>query len=293
MLERTDFPALWRSADEVSLNGQKQTLFYESLRFWGSIIAALGSILPVRTGHIDLSAVITFIGFVLAIFSEVSLWGHRSAEKWYAGRALAESIKTLVWRYSIGADPFQLELDEERVQKFLQERIKNILSETSELVIVDTSEPFTTPGMKSLRRESYEKRKDAYIEGRTKDQQGWYTEKAKLNQRHATNWRISLLGAEIVALVVAAMRISGGWGIDFAGFMAAVIAAAGGWVAVKQFSSLAAAYSVAAKELSVQMDRLKTVSENDWPLVVADAEEAISREHTMWLATRTGNQTGI
>ncbi|MFH0415717.1 NUDIX domain-containing protein [Corynebacterium sp. L4756] len=53
-------------------------------------------------------------------------------------------------------------------------------------------------------------------------------------------------------------------------------------------SSAQAATREATKELGVQASRLETVAEVDWPLVAADAEEAISREHTTWLASRTG-----
>ncbi|WP_460702728.1 SLATT domain-containing protein [Luteococcus sediminum] len=102
-----------------------------------------------------------------------------------------------------------------------------------------------------------------------------------------------LVSAEVIALVLAALRVFGGWDVDLAGLMAAIIAAGGAWVAVKQFSPLAAAYSMAAMELTIQADKLRTIPEHDWPLVAADAEEAISREHTMWLASRTGKRPKI
>ena len=68
-----------------------------------------------------------------------------------------------------------------------------------------------------------------------------------------------------------------------------MITAGTAWVAVKQFSPLASAYAVATKELGIQASRLLTVDEKDWPLLAADAEEAISREHTTWLASRIGH----
>jgi hypothetical protein len=101
---------------------------------------------------------------------------------------------------------------------------------------------------------------------------------------------VTLIAAEISALILAALRVFGGWDVDLAGFMGALIAAGSAWIAVKQYSTLGSAYSVAAKELAIQADKLRTVSEDEWPLVAADAEEAISREHTMWLASRTGKR---
>lgn len=51
---------------------------------------------------------------------------------------------------------------------------------------------------------------------------------------------------------------------------------------------LASAYSTAAAALASQADRLSDLTEHEWAGAVADAEEAISRGHTLWLASRTG-----
>lgn len=144
--------------------------------------------------------------------------------------------------------------------------------------------------MQALRDTPFPARRAAYIKGRTEDQHKWYAQKAVFNRARATGWRVALVAAEVMALVLASLRVFGNWQVDLAGLMAALIAAGGAWVAVKQYASLAAAYSIAAMELALQSDKLNDVSEADWPLVAADAEEAISREHTMWLASRTGRR---
>lgn len=93
---------------------------------------------------------------------------------------------------------------------------------------------------------------------------------------------------EVVSLLLAAARIFGGWEVDLAGLCAAVVASGAAWVALKQFTTLASAYSTTAAELALQASRLEVVEEVDWSVKVVDAEEAISREHTLWLASRTG-----
>lgn len=285
-----DLPAFWRDADKISGNGQKWTLRYERLRLGGSILAALGAVFSLRTGGFDLAAAVILGGFTLALIAELAAWAHKPEEQWYDGRALAESTKTLSWRYAVGADPFQIELGDGQARELLRERLASIGTESSGRITIATPGPLVTPGMQALRERTFVERRDAYIHGRTENQWGWYATKAEANRRRATAWRIALVAAEIIALILAALRVFGGWDVDLAGLMAAVIAAGGAWVAVKQFSPLAAAYSVAAMELSIQADKLKSISEDEWPLVAADAEEAISREHTMWLASRTGRR---
>lgn len=88
--------------------------------------------------------------------------------------------------------------------------------------------------------------------------------------------------------MLASGRVFGKWDIDSAGLLAVTISAGTAWASVKQYSPLASAYSITTKELGIQASKLKTVREADWALVAADAEEAISREHTTWLASRTG-----
>ena len=87
-------------------------------------------------------------------------------------------------------------------------------------------------------------------------------------------------------MVIAAIALGRNEPLDFAGIIAAMVASGAAWLALKQYSQLTSAYRVAAGELAIQADVLNTVNEAEWPQAVADAEEAISREHTMWLASR-------
>ena len=288
-----DLPGFWRDADEASRSGQKWTLRYERLRLGGSILAALGAVFSLSAGRLDLAACVILLGFMVALIAELAAWAHRPAERWYDGRALAESAKTLAWRYAVGADPFPATMDQTEASNLLRGRFAKIAGEASERITIDTPGPLVTPRMEALRQAAFDERREAYVKGRTMDQQGWYATKAKDNRKRATGWRVALVSAEVFALVLASLRVFGGWGVDLAGLMAALITAGAAWVAVKQFSPLSAAYSMAAMELAIQADKLKSIPENDWPRVAADAEEAISREHTMWLASRTGKRPKV
>lgn len=289
-LTDADLPGFWRDADEASRNGQKWALIYERLRLGGSILAALGAVFSLNAGGLDLAALVVLLGFMAALIAELAAWVHKPTERWYDGRALAESAKTLAWRYAVGADPFPVALDATEASNLLRERFAKIGKGVSDRITITTPDPLVTSGMQALRGAAFAERREAYVKGRTEDQQRWYAKKAEVNRKCATGWRVALVSAEVVALVFASLRVFGGWGVDFAGLMAAFIMAGAAWAAVKQFSPLAAAYSMASMELAIQADKLKSVPENDWPLVAADAEEAISREHTMWLASRTGKQ---
>jgi hypothetical protein len=71
------------------------------------------------------------------------------------------------------------------------------------------------------------------------------------------------------------------------GVAAAASASAAAWLQTRQHENLTTAYSVACQELaSVRSLIEQNRDEATWAQFVEDAEEAISREHTMWRASR-------
>lgn len=283
-----DLPDAWRIADTESARGQKLALRLTIAKAGGGLMAALGGAISLGEVGLVVGAWMILIGFVTALAGEILSWICQPERAWYDGRAVAESVKTLSWRYAIRADPFFPKLAEKEATELLRNRIDEVIGEISGKIEFTGDYPVVTPAMNRLRAEPFTIRRDAYIEGRTKEQRDWYAKKAKFNRKQARNWRVLLISTEFAAVALAVAKIVGGWSVDYAGFLGAAIAAGTAWVAVKQFSPLASAYSVASNELAIQADRLREIEEERWALDAADAEEAISREHTTWLASRTG-----
>lgn len=284
----THLPSFWRDADEASALGQRHTLLYARLRLGGATLAAFGGVLSWQVGRVDAAGSIILLGFTVALISELLTWFRQPERDWYEGRAVAESVKTLAWRYAVGADPFPMSLPRDEAERVLRERISRVLDHVSDRITFNAGDSVVTDRMERLRCSGFDVQRATYIRDRTRQQRDWYARKARHNRVKAHVWRGGMVAAEVIALVLAALRVFGGWQVDLAGLMAAGIAAAAAWVALKQFSNLSAAYSIAAKELAIQTDKLRAVPATDWSQVVADAEEAISREHTMWLASRAG-----
>lgn len=288
-LGEAHLPGLWKDADSESTKGQKWSLRLTVAKAGGGVVAALGGAISIGDIGTTVGAWIILFGFASALVGELLSWIMRPERSWYEGRAVAESVKTLAWRYSVCADPFPPGLSGREATDLLRERIDSVTAEFPDLVNSTGEDPVVTNEMKELRSRPFKVRRDAYVSGRTSEQQRWYSEKANMNQGRSNLWRFVLIAVEVVALVLAFGKVVDGWSIDYAGLLGAFIAAGAAWVAVKQFSPLASAYSIAARELKIQASKLGAVDESEWPSVVADAEEAISREHTTWLASRTGN----
>lgn len=286
-LSDDDLPTYFQRADQTSIGAQNKTLKLNRLRLLGAIAAAFGGAFSFLTWEVDLWAVVSLCGFLTALSAEVFITqgGHERA--WYQARAGAESVKTLSWRYAVGADPFFLDLPSQESKKLFQERVSQVMGQIRETVPPpsgDGSEP--TAKMQTLRNSPIATRREVYLRDRTQKQRDWYTKKAEFNKKASITWRSFLLISEVVAVVLAAGRVFGSWDIDFAGILAAFIGSGAAWLALKQHTTLRAAYALTAVELQKQSVSLQSVSDEDWPTSVADAEEAISREHTMWLASR-------
>ena len=114
----------------------------------------------------------------------------------------------------------------------------------------------------------------------------WYTNNARANERRARSWTVVLVLVEAGAFVAAMLRAMGRIDFDLFGIVGAIGAAVAAWTQTRQHESLAAAYSVAAEELAMIAAQMEGVEgEAAWAEFVADAEDAMSREHTMWRAS--------
>lgn len=287
-LRDDDLPGFWRAADRASLIGQQWTLRLTIIRIFGLLLAASGGMFVALLEESVVIPAVMVIGFVVALAAEIIAWVSHPERDWYSGRALAESAKTLAWRFAVAGEPFSSNMSDTEAERILETRLDEVSREARDRVTVEPEGAVVTRGMKMIRGLTFHERRNIYVNGRLDEQHTWYVKKAKSSRIHATAWRIALIVAEILALVLAIFQTIQPWSLNTAGLAATVIAAASSWIAMKQYSTLASAYSVTATELALLKRRVMSADEKMWSNVVDDAEEAISREHTLWLASRTG-----
>jgi hypothetical protein len=281
-----DLPGVHDTASEASGRGQKTYLFLTALRLVSLLTAAMAGALGFISLGFDLFGVILLVAFFVAAISEISLIVFQPERDWYSGRAIAESTKTLAWRFAAQGKPFGPNLTLDQAEALLRKRISEVLAKGKDRLEIGPEPAVVTESMRSLRTADLQKRRATYLAYRTNEQREWYSTNAKKNEVRARTWRYVLLSGEILAVVAAALTLGRGIPLDFAGVVAALVASGAAWLATKQHSQITSAYRVAAVELAIQDGLLESVEDKKWPQAVADAEEAISREHTMWLASR-------
>lgn len=285
-MQDADFPALYRSANELSLSSQHHSFEVLRAQLLALVIAAALSLVTSCEKYVATAQLFVLLA---ALSCSIYLFALRPDRRWYAGRAVAESIKTITWRYVCRAEPF--ENDDATARNDFSRRLKLIVEQNREVCQLLTKHlngKQFTPVMEQMRSASLEQRRDAYAQYRVKDQLEWYAKKAAFNGKMSRRFFVLLIVVNAIAVLFAALRITvvtpAFWPTDvFVAAAASILS----WMQAKRFSELAASYALAAHEISlIREQSLRASTEADFSLFVGDAENAFSREHTQWVARK-------
>jgi hypothetical protein len=290
-LTDADLPPLFRAADQSSLEAQRWFLNATKVRLMGLIGAAFFGLFVWTWGQspVDWAGVLAALCFGIALVVEGYLLKSKPERTWYDGRAVAESMKTLTWRYAMGADPFNIEHAAAEADELFVRQLGDVLGVVKDLDLAPDAAvgEQITAAMRAVRAASLQDRKAIYAEHRVDEQQSWYSRKAKWNRSRANRWALGMLAIEVLGIGAGILKAIGTIHGDLLGFGGAIAAAMTAWLQTKQHRSLAAAYTVTALELASVRSRIRhQESEGNWAAFVSDAEDAFSREHTLWKASR-------
>jgi hypothetical protein len=284
------YPALFRSADDASNKKQKTYLRLIGTEYTVLLLASLLSDSAFKGPTFYLLYAFIFVVAVILLLTR-NFW--KLQQDWYRCRALAESVKTLTWRYIMRAAPFAHgpSLADARAE-FRTQLYRTFDSNRATADKIDpnwSADDQITAEMDRIRALSLDERKKYYTDHRLNDQRTWYMGKARENSRSANHWIIATVAAYALAFALVLARIKFPdwvfWGI---GPVIVFASSAIGWMQVKKFNELAAAYTVTAHEIGFIKPKLDAVeSETDFSEFINDAELAFSREHTLWIARQS------
>ncbi|MGL5826423.1 MAG: DUF4231 domain-containing protein [Nocardioides sp.] len=197
-------------------------------------------------------------------------------QAWYEGRADAETAKSLSWRYAVGGTPF--ELSNTTAEEDMLHRMPNTQGERDAI----------TSGMRELRGGQLSHRMTTYIGYRLDDQIAWYTSKSHKCRKRAQIGAGVIFGLQLLGVSLSAVAATGRITVDVLGICVAIAVSIEAWTQMRQYRNLSLAYAVAAGDLAhvKELCSRDIKNEDEWIRIVDQAEDAISREHTSWLATR-------
>lgn len=285
-----DMPQLFQAADQASLEAQASYVGGTRKRLLLLATAAVLGVWSWRvgSGRIDVWGIVGVVAFVGAMALELSAWRSRPDKGWYDGRAVAESAKTLAWKFAVGALPFPRDIELKEARRALLDRLQQVRDSFPGLELSPSEAPAISDWMIHQRMSSLEDRRRSYLAARIADQRGWYSRKAAFNKKRAKAWRSLLVFCEFSG---AALSLAAALSESFstlAPAVATIVIAIVAWTETKQYDFNARAYSAAVNDLASAEEKLKLANdEASWAAEVDDAEEAISREHVVWRATRS------
>jgi anti-sigma-K factor RskA len=292
MMNNANYPGLYRYANSASLKAQRTYLCLHKL-YLGSLVlssaagtAATLEISALNTWLFATMAIVLALGFLI-------LWIMRARQDdkiWFDGRAVAESAKTVTWRFMMKVPPFHE--DNKAEDRFISQ-LKEIRGARPHLgkhmaAVQDANGLSITDFMHEKRAATLEERRAFYVSDRLADQRSWYAKNAKLNAKSSARWFWIVAALQIAAVVLAVIQaVSKGLGINIVPAITTCAAAFAAWGQMKRYDELAQSYALAAQEL----EELKSLSSSqtaveDFAQFIEQAENSISREHTMWCARR-------
>ena len=282
-------PVLFRAADRVSGRSQRWHLRCVSANLMAMVGAAF-----IATFLKGLDSIVT----VLLMFGGLLLTQFTHFQKfegnWYDGRAVAESVKTRAWRFMTASEPFRETLDDDEAAKRFNETLHSLAKGRPDLMALTGAELGTeaqiTPEMWSVRALPMAGRLSLYLAQRIGDQRGWYSRKAQQSKRLGALWLVLTTVSQLLAAGAAIFLVKQDNALNAVGIFTSLSAAMVAWVQTKRYQDLANAYGLAAQELmfiAAEGEQVRTPDE--FSSFVVDAENAISREHTMWIARRSGS----
>jgi conflict system pore-forming effector with SLATT domain len=285
------YPALYQAADASSVAGQAsyRRLVQTELAFvlggaffgvLGAFLRELGPLLP------GLSALSLLGAMATKLINRQS----GSDQRWFDGRAVAETVKTEAWRYMMRLTPYDDDAtadDRLAVDLITAIRARPNLQLTLNVLSDDPHQ--ISDQMRQARALPLDERRRLYIQDRLSDQASWYRRRALSNQVNGRRWFWLSLGGQAAAAAFAFTSIFESTLPlpSLVGLFASVATAATAWTQLGRHDELSKSYALAYQELlMIRTLGEKVSSETGLDRLVTDGENAISREHTMWMAKR-------
>ena len=287
-ISKVDYPALYQASSSASLEAQKT---YIRCIFSLLVLLVAAAIASLFSGDSQLLAIVSALLFVATLILSFILAAKRYDKTGYKGRALAESVKTITWRYITRAKPYD-EPQPPIARSHFRNDLNQMLDQNRDLcqhfpAIYGDAEQITST-MESIRNASLADRMSIYQIQRIDDQRTWYAKKAGYNKRMSKRWFLLMCAFQFLALASVLVRIAyPSWDKLPTEVLAVAAAAVLSWIQVKRFQELRTSYNFAAQEIGMVKEALQDIKdERHFASFVGDAENAFSREHTQWLARR-------
>ena len=283
-----DYPIFYRIADSISIEQQKK---YFLLLFLNLLLLILGASLTIFENN----RIINVLTLVLFVISFLFLWISNKLnplDLWYNGRAVAESVKSMTWKWMMKAKPYTSEV--------LQDSCENLRTDFQTLMKQNRTifghfnyeeDPgfySITEKMRNIRESDIEDRIIFYSKNRIQNQLGWYQTKVNRFTKIYKYLFFVVISFYVVITILMILSIVNPNRIFPIEILSTLVASFISWMEAKKYNELSSAYKLAIDDIKLVESSLKDVgrTEKEFTEFVVNSENAFSREHTQWIARK-------
>jgi len=289
---KLDYPNIFKKADSKSLSSQNSFTRFNLGILFLLVLSTIISSIQIDNGWTSLgSSILLVISLILTIW----IMYFQPEKTWYDGRAIAESTKSLTWKFITGTKPFGHKLKSSDAEEKLIKNLKQIIGQKKEFFQL-IGEEFgegeqITNSMRKLRKLDFQEKVVYYSTNRLEDQRDWYYKKSKENRKNKNFTFFAIITFQVLAIIALISDFSKIIDFTITPLMACMASSFIAWLQLKRFQELTESYGITATELNLIKSKVKHIKdESDFENFVDDAETAISREHTLWLARRDSTE---
>jgi hypothetical protein len=282
-----DYPAVYKEADNISNKIQKFYLWILKAFLFMLVISSIfftyfDTIFVVKLINAVISLAIVVLSFVFYLYNFQGIW--------YNARAVAESIKTISWRYAVKAEPYNIpDID---AKKCFLETSKNIIKMNhgfQQHIESEYSSYQAIPyNMTQIRQLSLKERFTLYHNNRVLEQKNWYSNKSKFNKKRSLLFFRLLIVVSLIlsTLLFLSLKDTNENSFFPTGILLSIISVLFTWIQTKKYKELEKSYALAAHEIGFIETFEDDTDEKLFSDYVINAENAFSREHTQWIARK-------
>lgn len=282
-----EYPSLFTSADTFSIKAQRRFINLNKLTLFLLFMSTILASIYHQNWAVWSSSLLLVLS---AIISSLMLF-FKFEKGWYEGRAIAESIKTLCWKYMTGAKPFDQEMEIKEAEQSLISNFKKVIGQRKdffELVGGDFARYEQLPSrLSEIRTMDRDKRISIYKSKRLEKQKKWYSDKADENRKWKNISFGVIIFSQLLGIIALVINFKYELDISIAPIFIVLSTSFIAWLQLRRYQELSQSYLITATELSLIKSKVHQIeTEEELSNFVDDAETAISREHTLWLARR-------
>jgi hypothetical protein len=257
--QKIKYPALFTSSDNYSIKAQDN---FKNLNKWTLVALVVATVLTSLTQESWAIWTSTALILVSAILSTLMLV-LKFEKGWYEGRAVAESIKTLCWKFMTGARPFSIDLNETKAQNLLIENFKKVIGHRKDfftLIGSDFAENEQLPvELMNIRKLSKDERISIYKTERLEKQKKWYTDKTTENKKWTKISFAVIILAQVLAVISLILKIKFEFEFSIAPILVTISTAFIAWLQLRRYQELSQSYLITATELSLIKSKINQV----------------------------------